>query len=94
MPLDLIIRPQINEHDLKVLARLRQEFDRKLERREPVTPKEIIALGTKLWEALANSLDGGAEKIFTLHEQALAAATQCASGSNPASRKFTRCRGK
>jgi len=51
MPLDLIIRPNIPAHDLKVLSRLRQEFDHKLENKEPLTPKEIIALGTNFWEA-------------------------------------------
>ncbi|MBC6952128.1 CHAT domain-containing protein, partial [candidate division KSB1 bacterium] len=75
MPIDLVIRPSISDHDLKVLTRLRQEFDRKLERREPLTPKEIIALGTHLWEALANAVDGGLEKIFGLREQAIAGAT-------------------
>jgi hypothetical protein len=58
-----------------VLSRLRQEFDRKLERKEPLTPKEIIALGTHLWEALANAVAGGMEKILVLREQAIAATT-------------------
>ncbi|MCL4709193.1 CHAT domain-containing protein, partial [bacterium] len=75
MPIDLVIRPSISDHDLKVLTRLRQEFDRKLERREPLAPKEIIALGTHLWEALANAVDGGLEKILALQQQAIASGT-------------------
>ncbi len=79
MPIDLIIRPNIAAHDLKVLTRLRREFDRKLESQEPLTPKEIIALGTQLWEALAHSIDvasgAGMEHILALREQAIAGAT-------------------
>ncbi|MGH7455173.1 MAG: CHAT domain-containing protein, partial [bacterium] len=79
MPIDLTIRPEINAHDLKVLSRLRQEFDHKLESKAPLTPKEIIALGTNLWEALANAVDGASgasiEKILALREQAIAAVT-------------------
>ncbi|MDZ7397084.1 MAG: tetratricopeptide repeat protein [candidate division KSB1 bacterium] len=77
MPLDLLIRPNIPEHDLKVLTRLRQEFDHKLESQELPTTEEIIALGTHLWEALEHAVDGatGMEKILALREQAIAAAT-------------------
>ncbi|MDZ7404699.1 MAG: tetratricopeptide repeat protein [candidate division KSB1 bacterium] len=81
MPLDLLIRPNIPEHDLKVLTRLRQEFDHKLESKEKLeskklpTPKEIIALGTHLWEALEHAVDGGMEKILALQQQAIANAT-------------------
>lgn len=75
MPIDLVIRPSISDHDLKVLTRLRQEFDRKLEKHEQLTPKEIIALGTHLWEALANAVDGGLEKIIALQQQAIASGT-------------------
>lgn len=73
MPLELVIRPNIPAHDLTVLTRLRREFDGKLESQEPLLPKEIIALGTHLWEALA--VDAGMEKILALREQAIAAAT-------------------
>ncbi len=75
MPLELVIRPNIPAHDLTVLTRLRREFDRKLEKHEPLAPKEIIALGTHLWEGLANAVDGGMEKILALQQQAIAATT-------------------
>jgi hypothetical protein len=75
MSIDLIIHPNIPAQDLKILARLAAEFDRKIEQREPVLPKEILALGTHLWEALINSLDGGIEKFLALREQAIAEST-------------------
>lgn len=75
MPINLIIRPTIPEHELKVLSRLRAEFDHKIENQEPLTHKEIIALGTNLWEALINSLDGGMDKLLALREQAIAEQT-------------------
>jgi tetratricopeptide (TPR) repeat protein len=77
MPIDLSIRPSISEHKLKVLSRLRAEFDRKIENPKEKWPthKEIIAVGTNLWEALINSLDGGMDKLLALREQAIAEQT-------------------
>jgi hypothetical protein len=43
MPINLIIRPTIFEHDLKVLSRLLAEFDHKIENQDSLAPKEIIA---------------------------------------------------
>jgi CHAT domain-containing protein len=75
MPINLAIRPTISEHELKVLSRLRAEFDHKIENQESLAPKEIIALGTNLWEALVNSVDGGMDKFLALRERAIAEQT-------------------
>lgn len=75
MPINLTIRPTIPEHELKVLSRLRAEFDHKIENQESLVPKEIIALGTNLWEALVNSIEGGMDKLLALREQAIAEQT-------------------
>lgn len=75
MPHDLIIYPNISEHDLKVLSRLRAEFDHKIENGETVPQKQFIALGKRLYEALINSLDGGTDQFLGLRKHAIAEQT-------------------